>query len=299
MEPRVAQLEPEVLKLRGEREQWMEERARLLHELNQLRPLDEALAKLTTELLDVKMFDEEAASPIPAQTREDVQSNTNNVRRKPPSKKIPTSRQHAAWIGIPCLRSLCPTLYDFIRKLSGDLIRCEAECEELTASVHVLKSDIAQAQQQHSINQQRLLHSNELSDAALSECRDRVLQLESELVRARNAKTVLEQLRVVLLSFPGGIDALFNTHSNFSSLNSSAAAASRRPSLGGDPIPESKEGESKSSSKTRTAYFEDEIKKVMSVDVCGMNHCIFDVYVFAVSPIDYYVDRHQIILYQI
>jgi chromosome segregation ATPase len=265
IEPRVAQLEPEVTKLRAERESWMEERVRLNHELSTLRPIDETLAKLTTELLEVKILEENHAHSNAL-----LAASASKDKRQ---KKVLASRQHAAWIGIPCLRSLCPTLYDFIRRLSADLTHTESIVEELEASVNVLRSDLETAHAQHTQDQMRLLHANELSDAALTECRDRVLTLESELVRVRSAKTVLEQLRVVLLSFPGGIEVLFDAVGlQKTPVSSHFSASSRRNTTpGSEAAVESKLGDGHDAMTTpirsKVARYEEEIKKVVTISL--------------------------------
>lgn len=266
------QTHAQLAQLQGERERWMHERVSLLNEIAQLKPLDEALNKLTNELVefDERMQQQQQQPQQPPRRSSLAASSTSTKHSNNSTTAKPSAAQmHAGWIGIPTLRSLCPTLYTHIRSLHTDVITHEHTITELRATISVLEHDLAHTQQQHSQDQQRLLHTHELTETALAECRARVAELERECVRARGAHTVLEQVRVVLMSFPGGIDVLFSSNGgNDADMNAHGLGGSdvvNKALVFGTPLAQAQAHLStppSSEGRSRFARMEEEIRKV-------------------------------------
>lgn len=265
LEPKMAQLEPEVLRLRRERDAWMDEKVQLMNELAQLRPVDRTLGELTSDLMKIKRG--EPLSPRSLSQSSGGTSggsgSTSGLDASGGSAftglrgvEMSLSKQHAAWIGLPSLRKLSPELYENIRLLAGDLSRKENELKETEMSVSVLKQDLEGQQRMHENTQIKYIQSSELADKVTAENKEKLMQAELELTRLRSCRTTLDQMRLVLLSFPGGLDSILHPVDVSAQSNPTGFASSM------DSFGSGVSSQSPKRSEERKFSHEDELKHV-------------------------------------
>jgi septal ring factor EnvC (AmiA/AmiB activator) len=201
LEPLINRLEPELNQLKSEKVENKIELTKLNSEILQLRPIHQLLADLNKDISDstkVLIIPSTLSSPS---------SKDSNDNYNEPS----LSQQHAAWTGLPSLRHLSPQLYDRVRRIAQDLHRKEIECKEYEMKCSSLSKELAIVEKNNGEEVTRLLAGAETSNRAVDEIKSKLNQIEEELNRYRIARTTLDQLRVVLQSFPGGISVLLGS----------------------------------------------------------------------------------------
>lgn len=216
VQPRARELEPEVERLRSEREAWQVERGQLLAEVYRMRPMDEALAQLAADLAEMRppsarepLFSTTSSpSPTPASTS--PRERPDRSKHDTGLSRLSLSQQHSMWIGLPSLRQINSVLYERIRGLFHDLNNVEKECKDHQRDCIDLKEELQllrrSTEREHS-NFKDVMESSESTAQSLKrKCDD----MEKELARCRSARLVLDQIKTVLPSFPGGVEALSN-----------------------------------------------------------------------------------------
>ena len=190
-------MEPEINKLRSEKVEKENQLKEALAELIDLRPVNELLVALNKEILEsVKSF------AINQVNNDDDPNITNN-------NEILLSQMHASWTGLPALRQLSTPLYERIRRISQDLHKKELQNKDMEMKVTSIKMefDINEKTYQDEIN--RLASGLEAMSRQVEEYKLKLIETEDDLMRTRSAKVTLDQLRLTLLSCPGGIESFF------------------------------------------------------------------------------------------
>ena len=190
-------MEPEINKLRSEKVEKENQLKEALAELIDLRPVNELLVALNNEILEsVKSF------AINQVNNDDDPNTTNN-------NEILLSQMHASWTGLPALRQLSTPLYERIRRISQDLHKKELQYKDMEMKITSIKKefDINEKSYQDEIN--RLASGLEAMSRQIEEYKLKLIETEDDLMRTRSAKVTLDQLRLTLLSCPGGIESFF------------------------------------------------------------------------------------------
>ena len=190
-------MEPEINKLRSEKVEKENQLKEALAELIDLRPVNELLVALNKEILEsVKSF------AINQVNNDDDPNTTNN-------NEILLSQMHASWTGLPALRQLSTPLYERIRRISQDLHKKELQNKDMEMKITSIKKefDINEKSYQDEIN--RLASGLEAMSRQVEEYKLKLIETEDDLMRTRSAKVTLDQLRLTLLSCPGGIESFF------------------------------------------------------------------------------------------
>jgi len=197
LKPYVSGMEPEINKLRSEKVEKENQLKEALAELIDLRPVNELLVALNKEILEsVKSF------AINQVNNDDDPNTTNN-------NEILLSQMHASWTGLPALRQLSTPLYERIRRISQDLHKKELQNKDMEMKITSIKKefDINEKSYQDEIN--RLASGLEAMSRQVEEYKLKLIETEDDLMRTRSAKVTLDQLRLTLLSCPGGIESFF------------------------------------------------------------------------------------------
>jgi type II secretory pathway pseudopilin PulG len=117
-------------------------------------------------------------------------------------------QSHSAWIDIPSLRQLSPVLYENLRRLVQDLMKKENECNDLESKVRNLKTELTGMEDQVVRQKAIVSTSMENQSTSLEYYKKRADDADKETVQLRTAKSTLDQVRQVFLSYPGGLEAL-------------------------------------------------------------------------------------------
>ncbi len=199
LEQRNKELEPDVSRLRHERVDWAAEKARLLSELDTARPIEKGFRELSNDLAGVAetvSVSNGLLSGIYDEGRASLEESSDNL----------LSQKHAIWIALPSLRQFSPILYDRIRGLAQDLHKKEMQCHDLKLLGQSLTKELDLARNEHRDEIAQLMQAKELSSRILDDNTAHMRDMESELVRLRTLRTTMDQIRLVLKSYPGNGD---------------------------------------------------------------------------------------------
>ena len=199
-QPRLQQLEPELLRMRKEKNEWTIERSHLLEELGRLSPLAQILGDVETEFVDKSFV---SIDHLPAVS---------------------------AWSVGPELRRLCPRLYDYLRLMSQSLYRKEAEATEAMDARARAERELAayKEEAEQKLSEYRIVL--EKHENTVEQYMHQVAMYERELPEAQRAQATVAQIRSTLSTFPGGLKGLFQAISFDVDLAAAAlAAAASKP----------------------------------------------------------------------
>lgn len=199
LKPYVSGMEPEIHKLRHEKIEKENQLKEALAELVDLRPFNESLSILNNDILEsVKSF-----------AINQVTTNDDDTNASDSSNDISLSQIHASWTGLPALRQLSTPLYERIRRISQDLHRKELQCKDMEMKVISTKKDFDSKEKSYHDEINRLVSGLEVMSRQVEEYKLKLIETEDDLMRTRSAKVTLDQLRLTLLSCPGGIESFF------------------------------------------------------------------------------------------
>lgn len=214
-----ANLRPEMESLQHDYDAVLTEKRELLEELQQLRFYDKQYRELRGELEKIKKSSEELQSPSGTAQKGD--------------SELSSSQRHVRWTGIPALRQLSPILYENIRGMFQDLFNKESECRDLAALVKRYQDDQAYRDEDYRVDFQKMAELEEKMTRRTAEDRACIDAMDRELVRARSAKLIVEQIRLVLKSTLGDSATDYINHNSMRQSTNSrsatpAASSSRR-----------------------------------------------------------------------
>ena len=211
LKPYVSGMEPEINKLRIEKIEKESQLKEALAELVDLRPINELLVALDKDILEsVKSF---ALSQV---TNDDESIDNNDVL---------LTQMHAAWTGLPSLRQLSSPLYERIRRISQDLHKKELQCKDMEMKMISTKKDFDSKEKSYEDEINRLASGLEAMNRQIDEYKLKLADTEDDLMRTRSAKVTLDQLRLTLLSCPGGIETFFATSTYGATIDSLLASS--------------------------------------------------------------------------
>ena len=198
LKPYVSGMEPEINKLRTEKVEKETQLKEALAELVDLRPINELLVALNKEILEsIKSF---ALSQV---------DNNDDESKSIDNNEILLTQMHATWTGLPSLRQLSSPLYERIRRISQDLHRKELQCKDMDMKIASTKKDFESKERMYEDEINRLASGLEAMNRQIDEYKLKLAETEDDLMRTRSAKVTLDQLRLTLLSCPGGIESFF------------------------------------------------------------------------------------------
>ena len=119
------------------------------------------------------------------------------------STVLSLSQKHSMWVGLPSLRKLSAPLYNNIRALAHDLHSTEVRCLDLERSLQRLRGETGLSQRQVDARLQQYEEATTADRALIRSLTDRAAAAEDEVATLRRAKNALEQIKVVLTSYPG------------------------------------------------------------------------------------------------
>lgn len=201
MEPKLVRLEPELNTLRAERDAWHHERLEMDAEVSKLRPVGRILSELTTELSQLNELSDKANSNLASSQS---LSPTKNLY----DQGVSLSQRHSLWVGLPGLRALNATLYESIRRLAHDLHTKEMHCSELVAKLHHVTTEMESAARGSEAQWAQLSKQQEASSQTIQRMSELVTSTEKELNALRSNRITVDQIRVVLASYPGNFTDL-------------------------------------------------------------------------------------------
>jgi hypothetical protein len=221
VEPLIGNMQPEIKRLRDEMESMRMEKRELIGELTRLRDVKTAVDDLNNDVMTATAMQLSSARPYPqspeGRSQRHISSTSStsgrignpslaNVERNVLHDRDSAAAQaHSAWIGTPSLRQLSPVLYDNIRRLAQDLYKRETQCHELEAKIRDMK--MVHASMEESVVRQKAIASNsiEKQSTSMEYYKKRADDADAEIMRLRSSKTTLDQIRYLLLSYPGGL----------------------------------------------------------------------------------------------
>lgn len=201
LEPRLSRMEPDYVRLRVERDEWHREKMDMLNELVLLRPLDRQLSELSKDLTDTY---------LPSQERDDRDSSgPSSPSRSRGSGGLTASQQHAAWIGLPSIRSLHPGLYERIRAVANDLHRKETQCQELQTAIANATREQERLSRENASYVLQVTQIQDSNQHAVSDLAARLRTAEEDAASSRAAQIALDQVRLMLRTYPGSVADLY------------------------------------------------------------------------------------------
>ena len=194
--PKLNQLEPEVLSLRSERLELQKDINKLQNDLLSLRPLKQTLDDLNDEL-----------------SKTSITEGDNSASYS--GSELLRSQLHAMWTNLPTLRHLSPSLANKIRILLNDLYKKEIASRDNDATLALLQGKYDNNHSYYSEETAKLQAINSSNERRILELKEKLLVSEEELMRMRGSRTTMDQIRLVLLSYPGGIQTLLGNIKEF------------------------------------------------------------------------------------
>lgn len=205
MEPKLARIEPELNMLRNERDGWLTERLEMDAELSKLRPIGRQLSDLSSELQQLNELAEKAnLSASKAAGGTATYSPTKSVF----DQGVSLSQRHSLWVGLPSLRTLNSTLYESIRRMAHDLHSKEMHCSELIARLHHVTTEMENNSRNSESQWLQLSRQQESAAQTIQRLSELVNTTEKELSALRSNRITVDQIRVVLASYPGNFAEL-------------------------------------------------------------------------------------------
>ena len=273
VEPKLARAEPEVERLRAESEQLRQERVDMLRELGELRPLRAMLEELSREIQSVNEVtdrgEEEEGQPCAASAQHrwtrsqpsvgaaDASTSGGGSTARSTAMMMSYSQKHSLWIGLPTIRTVNPALYDNIRSMALDMQKVEAICSDLSRQLEQQHNEATVASRTYELKLSAATQQLESTQAMLSKVNDNLEATQDDLSSSREAVVAIDQIKIVLKSFPGSIAELLASlpaHSSFSSSSSGTtshryiASSSNSTNSSTSVFEESKQSASSSSS---------------------------------------------------
>ena len=240
MEPKLARIEPELNALRSERDGWLKERSECDAELSKLRHYGRLLNEISTELHQLNDLSDAAhnsnsavatsgggglgssgsnygaSGGTPIKSTQDFTASISANASS--SSGISLSQRHSLWVGLPSLRNLSVSLYENIRRMAQDLHAKELQCSDLLARLSHATTEMAQAARSNENQWQQLSRQQEGATQTIARLSEIVNTTEKELTALRSNRITVDQIRVVLASYPGDftdlrVHELFNSSS--------------------------------------------------------------------------------------
>ena len=194
--PKLNQLEPEVISLRSERLELQKDINKLQNDLSSLRPLKQSLDDLNDDLTSTSITDIDSSVPLSG----------NELLR---------SQLHATWTNLPTIRHLSASLANKIRVLLNDLYKREIAMRDYDANLLVLQGKYDSNHNYFNEEMTKLQTINTSNERKILELKEKLLSSDEELMRIRGSRTTMDQIRLVLLSYPGGIQTLLGNIKEF------------------------------------------------------------------------------------
>jgi TolA-binding protein len=113
------------------------------------------------------------------------------------------SQQHSLWTGLPSLRNLSPILYEKIRVMANDLYHKEIEQQDLQVTCQRLQEELHSLQEELERKREEWSNQRQQDQEELILCKDKCYHQEHELMKLREGSHILQQIKLVLLAYPG------------------------------------------------------------------------------------------------
>eukprot|EP01034_Spumella_vulgaris_P024384 gene24384-30725_t len=211
VEPRLGRIEPEWTRLRAERDAWHAEKMDMLNELVRLRPLERQLGDIGRDLSETVL------TPLSDQDENNLTDSSSSQTLHTPAKRVSSagtdlmslSQQHSMWIGLPSVRNLHPVLYERIRSLATDLNRQELLGAKLQSALGITEQQLQRIEKDNVSLLSQLSQSQEGSISTIRALTQRAKVAEEEVSDNQTARITLDQVRVMLRSYPGSVGDLY------------------------------------------------------------------------------------------
>ncbi len=223
LEPKVKSLEPMIPRLEKEMEEYRQHKVQMTlesQELKKYRQLVEDLHKdfdlvdasnrtegtTLSSSNDIKKREKKSSSFSPSKSVSWISAPSTIGDSVTPNNTNPTlslSQLHSMWIGLPSLRNLSPILYEKIRHLANDLHLKECESNELKQTLSTVDSNLANANQELMRLRQHSQDQHQHDQESVLQVTHKLYEAENELTRLRDTQHILEQIKMVLLAYPG------------------------------------------------------------------------------------------------
>lgn len=245
LEPELERIRPEYMELRSERGMWQLERSQLKQEINRLQPLQQLLDDLHSGIMGLNHMDAGAGGGFKSShgsagvgeskigSLEDLamrspraypgtpgglsEASTPPAPPPPltavsPSNTPELSQRHSMWVALPQLRNLSAPLYEKIRSLAHDLHIKEMQCLEMQRNLVRLRSEANVGRRESEARAKQLQIVHDGTNHTIAALQERVAASEAEADHNRGAKALLEQIKVVMASYPVSWEALEYGH---------------------------------------------------------------------------------------
>lgn len=213
LQPKMHQIEPELSKLKEEKSDLQTQLNRLQSEVLCLRPLKQQLDDLNNDLVVYTTSSSSSSSSRDTSPDGKSSGDDRNI--------IYHSQTHTSWTSLPALRHLSSQLYEMIRTLASDYSRKEMEVKEVDMKYHSLRKQISINDICYNDEIVALTSTIDLLNHSLGDNKLKLSSAEEEVTKLKACRSIIDQLKMVLLSHTGGVTLGSNSSSNGTGMSAS------------------------------------------------------------------------------